>query len=104
MSNWTDKIRKYTELTGKDGTFVAGTEVEAYLDGYNKGIKALNKSEKDLELECYRLIRRRANTGGCFNDGYNDTELASYVHGVVDLQTELYKMLEEAKDDKQGEI
>ena len=41
-----------------------------------------------IQLEAYRLIRKKAKD---IVNPVDDTMLGSYVRGVVDLQTELYK-------------
>lgn len=41
-----------------------------------------------IQLEAYRLIRRKARN---MVEPVDDATLGSYVRGVVDLQTELYK-------------
>lgn len=51
----------------------------------------LNKLEKSIEAEAYRLIRKEANR---FNREESNAELGNYVRGIVDLQTEMYKIIE----------
>lgn len=51
----------------------------------------LNKLEKSIESEAYRLIRIEANR---FDKEGKDAELGCYVRGIVDLQTEMYKLIE----------
>lgn len=51
----------------------------------------LNKLEKSIESEAYRLIRIEANR---FDKEGKDAELGNYVRGIVDLQTEMYKIIE----------
>ena len=51
----------------------------------------LNKLEKSIESEAYRLIRIEANR---YSREGNDAELGNYVRGIVDLQTEMYKLIE----------
>ena len=43
-------------------------------------------TEKELELTAYRLIRIKSR----HYENLNDEQLANYVRGVVDLQTEIY--------------
>ena len=43
-------------------------------------------TEQELELTAYRLIRIKAK----HYESSNDEQLANYVRGVVDLQTEIY--------------
>lgn len=45
-----------------------------------------------IQLEAYRLIRRKARD--TIVNPVDDATLGSYVRGVVDLQTELYKLNE----------
>ena len=45
----------------------------------------------ELQLEAFRLIRKEARR---FDRETNDSELGNYVRGVVDLQTEIYKLIE----------
>lgn len=40
-----------------------------------------------IELMAYRLIRKEVRR---FDRNTNDSELANYIKGVVDMQTELY--------------
>lgn len=47
-----------------------------------------------IQLEAYRLIRKKTRD---IVDSVDDLILGSYVRGVVDLQTELYKLNEENK-------
>ena len=47
-----------------------------------------------IEKEAYRLIRIECNR---FDRETSNAELANYVMGIVDLQTELYKILESTK-------
>lgn len=47
-----------------------------------------------IQLEAYRLIRRVARN---MVEPVDDATLGSYVRGVVDLQTELYKINEEVE-------
>lgn len=44
-------------------------------------------NNQTIQLEAYRLIRRKARD---MIESYNDATLGAYVRGVVDLQTELY--------------
>jgi len=45
-----------------------------------------------IQLEAYRLIRQKARD---MVEPVDDVVLGSYVRGVVDLQTELYKLSDE---------
>lgn len=45
-----------------------------------------------IQLEAYRLIRKKARD---IVEPVDDAVLGSYVRGVVDLQTELYKLSDE---------
>ncbi len=45
-----------------------------------------------IELEAYRLIRIKVRN---MLEPVNNAELGSYVRGVVDLQTELYRLNEQ---------
>ena len=49
-----------------------------------------------IQLEAYRLIRKKTRD---IVDSVDDVTLGSYVRGVVDLQTELYKLNEERKSE-----
>ena len=49
-----------------------------------------------IQLEAYRLIRKKARD---IIDSVDDLTLGSYVRGIVDLQTELYKLNEENKSE-----
>ncbi len=40
-----DEVAKYTELTGEDGAYVPIIKLEAYLDGYKKGLEVSQKFE-----------------------------------------------------------
>lgn len=50
-----------------------------------------------IQLEAYRLIRKTARD---FVNPLSDEILGSYVRGVVDLQTELYKLNQNEEGDK----
>ena len=50
--------------------------------------------EKTVELAAYRLIRIETKR---FDRESSDAELGNYVRGVVDLQTEIYSLLEKDK-------
>ena len=45
---------------------------------------------EQVELEAFRQIRRKVND---FSDESTNDEIAGYVKGVVNLETELYSML-----------
>ncbi len=47
---------------------------------------------EQLELEAYRVIRREVRD---FERMTSDAELGNFVRGVVDLQFELYRRLQE---------
>ena len=53
--------------------------------------------ERTIELAAYRLIRIETRR---FDRESSDTELGNYVRGVVDLQTEIYSLLEKARNEK----
>ena len=61
-------------------------------DGVKMGI-----TEEEIERMAYRLIRKEVRR---FDRTTTDSELANYVRGVVDLQTELYGELSKAESDK----
>ena len=48
----------------------------------------MNITEEELIITAYTLIRREVRR---YDRQSNDAELANYVKGIVDLQTELYK-------------
>lgn len=52
-------------------------------------------NETTIELAAYRLIRIEARR---FDRESSDAELGNYVRGVVDLQTEIYSLLEKGKE------
>lgn len=51
---------------------------------------------QNLQLEAYRLIRKKARN---MVEPVDDATLGSYVRGVVDLQAELYSLSENAKSE-----
>ena len=53
-------------------------------------------NEDTIERLAYRLIRRETRR---FDRTTSDSELANYVRGVVDLQTELYGELSKAENE-----
>ena len=55
-------------------------------------------NEEAIERMAYRLIRREVRR---FDRITTDSELANYVRGVVDLQTELYGELSKAESEVQ---
>jgi hypothetical protein len=65
-----DEVEQYTKLTGEDGWHVPIIRVGAYLDGYNKGLEALDKIRAEIEqaeigdyirdAECFRAGLNRA--------------------------------------------
>lgn len=50
-----------------------------------------------IQLEAYRLIRQKARN---MVEPVDDAVLGSYVKGVVDLQTELYKLSDEKSENE----
>ena len=56
-------------------------------------------NDQIIQLEAYRLIRIAARDF----DGPSDEILGAYVRGIVDLQTELYRVNEERKANE-GEV
>jgi hypothetical protein len=50
---------------------------------------------EQIELEAFRLIRRKIED---FQDNSMNDEIAGYVRGAVDLEMELYSLLQ--KEDK----
>ncbi len=57
----------------------------------------MRMNEEEIERLAYRLIRREVRR---FDRATTDSELANYVRGVVDLQTELYGILTKAESEK----
>ena len=53
-------------------------------------------NNQTIQLEAYRLIRQKARN---MVEPVDDVMLGSYVRGVVDLQTELYKLSEKAESE-----
>lgn len=53
-----------------------------------------------IQLEAYRLIRKKARD---MVEPIDDAMLGSYVRGVVDLQTELYKLSEKSESENTDE-
>jgi hypothetical protein len=53
-----------------------------------------------IQLEAYRLIRQASRNGV---EPLSNEILGAYVRGVVDLQTELYKLNQREEGDKKGE-
>ena len=53
-----------------------------------------------IQLEAYRLIRKKARD---MVEPVDDVTLGSYVRGVVDLQTELYKLSEKPESENINE-
>lgn len=53
-----------------------------------------------IQLEAYRLIRKKARD---MVEPVDDATLGSYVRGVVDLQTELYKLSEKTESEKKND-
>ena len=48
-----DEVEQYTKLTGEDGWKVPIMKVGAYLDGYNKGLEALDKIKDEIKDKTY---------------------------------------------------
>lgn len=44
-----EEVEKYTKLTGEDGWHAPIMKVGAYLDGYDKGLKVLDKIRAEIE-------------------------------------------------------
>ena len=57
----------------------------------------MRMNEDEIERLAYRLIRREVRK---FDRTTTDGELANYVRGVVDLQTELYGELSKKESEK----
>lgn len=57
----------------------------------------MRMSEETIERMAYRLIRIEVRR---FDRTTTDSELANYVRGVVDLQTQLYEELNKAESEK----
>jgi hypothetical protein len=53
-----------------------------------------------IQLEAYRLIRQASRNGV---EPLSNESLGAYVRGVVELQTELYKLNQREEGDKKGE-
>ena len=53
-------------------------------------------NDQIIQLEAYRLIRQKARD---MVEPVDDATLGSYVRGVVNLQTELYKLSEKAESE-----
>ena len=49
---------------------------------------------ENIELEAFRLIRIKLRD---FTDESNNDEIAGYIKGVVDLETELYTLLQKGE-------
>ena len=59
----------------------------------------MDMNNQIIQLEAYRLIRKKARD---IVEPVDDAMLGSYVRGVVDLQTELYELKDEAvSEDKE---
>ena len=54
----------------------------------------INITNENLVIAAYDVIRRETRR---YNRESNDAELGNYVKGVVDLQTEIYSLLEKGK-------
>lgn len=54
-------------------------------------------SDTIIQLEAYRLIRRKARN---MVEPVDDETLGSYVRGIVDLQTELYSINQQNKENE----
>ena len=53
-------------------------------------------NNQTIQLEAYRLIRQKARD---IVEPVDDATLGSYVRGVVDLQTELYRLSEKTESE-----
>jgi hypothetical protein len=53
------------------------------------------KDIKQIELEAFRLIRRKIRD---FQDESSNDEIVGYIRGVVDLESELYSLLQKGDD------
>lgn len=58
-------------------------------------------SEKELELIAYRLIRIACRR---FDRTTTDSELANYIMGIVDLQTEIYSDTPKGEDNGKSDL
>lgn len=58
----------------------------------------MRMNEEAIERMAYRLIRREIRR---FDRTTTDSEVANYVRGVVDLQTQLYEELNKAESEVQ---
>lgn len=68
---------------------------------YKSGQKVrINMNNQIIQLEAYRLIRKKARD---VVEPVDDAVLGSYVRGVVDLQTELYKLSENPESEDANE-
>ena len=52
---------------------------------------------KDIELEAFRVIRRKVSN---FADDSSNNEIAGFVKGVVALERELYSLLNKNNNEK----
>lgn len=57
----------------------------------------MNINNQIIQLEAYRLIRQKARD---MVEPVDDAVLGSYARGVVDLQTELYKLSEKPESEE----
>lgn len=55
---------------------------------------------EELQLEAFRQIRRKVSD---ITDESSNDEIAGYIKGVVDLERELYKKIEEENKPKNSE-
>ena len=81
-----EEIEQYTKLTGEDGWHVPIVKVGAYLDGYNKGLEALDKVRAEIEQNAYPIVH------GC-----NNHELGMTLYGIIQVIDE-YKAESEAEE------
>lgn len=54
---------------------------------------------EELQMEAFRQIRQKVSD---ITDESSNDEIAGYIKGVVDLERELYKKIEEEKKPKNG--
>lgn len=55
---------------------------------------------EELQLEAFRQIRRKVSD---ITDESSNDEIAGYIKGIIDLERELYKMIEEEYKTKNSE-
>ena len=62
------------------------SRLNSYINGFEVDIMTIEQ----IELEAFRQIRQKISN---FEDNSSNDEIAGYVKGVVDLESELYSML-----------